>query len=127
MSLPPNVAEARETIARAERFRRVWRAVRVGMLVMLSIFLTLLVVYTGLAVAAEKGAWHYSFMLVGDAFLAFLIVLVLRHRGTERMFDDEVATATERLTAAGYRPVVKDGRVLVAPAGAPDEAAVDGV
>ncbi|HYG90473.1 MAG TPA: hypothetical protein VD978_29910 [Azospirillum sp.] len=113
MSLPPEVAEARDTIARAERFRRVWRTVRIAMVVVLGIFLTVLVVYTGLAVAAAKGAWHYTFMLVGDAFLAFLIVLVLRHRGTDRMFDAEIATATGRLKAAGWRPVVRDGDVLV--------------
>ncbi|WP_431859874.1 hypothetical protein [Azospirillum sp.] len=113
MSLPRDVAEARDTIARAERFRRLWRIIRVAMLAVLGIFLALLVVYTGLAVAAAKGAWHYVFMLVGDAFLAFLMVLVLRHRGTERMFDAEVATATDRLRASGWRPVIKDGEVLV--------------
>ena len=125
MSLPNEVTDAQRTIAHTERYRRIWRAVRVAMLVMLSIFLTLLVVYTGLAVAAEKGVWHYSFLLVGDAFMVFLIVMVLRHRGTERMFDAEVATATEQLRSAGYRPVLRGGQVLVAPLGAPDEAAVE--
>ena len=125
MGLPDEVADALGSIAHTERYRRIWRAVRVAMLVMLSIFLTLLVVYTGLAFAAQKGVWHYSFLLVGDAFLAFLIVMVLRHRDTERMFDAEVATATERLRSAGYRPVLKNGRVLAAPLGAPDEAAVE--
>ncbi|PWC55016.1 hypothetical protein [Azospirillum sp. TSO22-1] len=125
MSLPVEITEARDTIARAERFRRVWRTVRVAMLVVLAVFLALLVVYTALAFAAAKGAWHYVFMLVGDGFLAFLIVVVLRHRGTDRMFDAEIATATGRLAAAGWRPVRRDGRVLVAPTGAPDESAVE--
>lgn len=116
VSPPAEVAEARDIIARAERFRRVWRTVRIAMLAVLAIFLTLLVVYTGLAVAAAKGAWHYVFLLVGDGFLAFLMVLVLRHRGTDRMFDAEIATATGRLEAAGWRPVIKDGQVSVAPA-----------
>jgi hypothetical protein len=124
-NVSPAVADAQHSIAHAERYRRLWRAVRVGMLAMLSIFLALLLVYTGIAITAQAGAWHWGFLLVGDAFLIFLLVMVARHRGTERMFDAEVATATQRLHAAGYRPVLRGGRVLVAPLNAPDDAAVE--
>jgi len=127
--LPPKtraeIADAWHTIAHTERYRRIWRAVRAGMLVVLSGFLALLVAYTGLAFAAGAGAWYWSFLLVGDGFLVFLLVMVARHRGTERMFDAEVAKATQRLHAAGYRPVLRGHRVLVAPLDAPDDAAVE--
>lgn len=129
MSISPKeravLADAQRSIAHAERFRRIWRTVRIAMVAVLSIFLTLLLFYTGLAIAGGAGAWHWSFLLVGDGFLLFMLVMVLRYRGTERMFDAEVATATQRLNAAGYRPVLRDGRVLVAPLGAPDDAAVE--
>ena len=124
-TMSPAVADAQRSIAHAERYRRLWRAVRVGMLVMLSIFLTLLLVYTGIAIGSQAGAWHWGFLLVGDAFLIFLLVMAARHRGTERLFDADVATATQRLHAAGYRPVLRGGRVLVAPLNAPDDAAVE--
>lgn len=125
MTIPPAAADAQRSIAHTERYRRVWRAVRTGMLVMLSIFLALLLVYTGIAIATQAGAWHWGFLLIGDAFLTFLLVMVARHRGTDRVFDADVAAATQRLHAAGYRPVLRGGRVLLAPLNAPDDAAVE--
>ncbi|WP_448192457.1 hypothetical protein [Azospirillum sp. sgz301742] len=124
-TMSPAVTDAQHSIAHAERFRRLWRAVRVGMMVLLSVFLAILIVYTGIAIGTQAGAWHWGFLLVGDAFLVSLLVMVARHRGTERLFDADVASATQRLHAAGYRPVLRGGRVLVAPLNAPDDAAVE--
>lgn len=100
MTPPSAAAEARDAITRAEGFRRVWRTVRFAMLAVLVVFLALLLTYTGLAVWADKGAWHIVFLLVGDSFLGALIALVVRHRGIDLMLDADVAAATDRLAAA---------------------------
>ena len=126
--IPPkhrtDIAEAQRTLAQTRRYRRAWRLVRMGMIAILSIFLTLLIVYTGLALSADVGAWYWGYLLLGDAFLAFMLTMVIRYRGAERMFDSEEEKANRQLAAAGFRPVLRDGQVLVAPLNAPDDAAV---
>ncbi len=102
------IADALHSIAHTRRYRRVWQGLRIGMMVVLSLFLALLLTYTGLAFATGASVWYWSFLLIGDAVLIALLVTVIRYTGITRLFDTEIAKATQRLHAAGYRPAPRD-------------------
>ncbi|HYH19918.1 MAG TPA: hypothetical protein VD995_15000 [Azospirillum sp.] len=97
MSRAGERAEAQEALAYHLRHKRLWRALRLAAMGVLLLFLALVGAYGGLAVASGADAWMLPYLGGGVAFLAFLLVLVVRHRGTDRMLDEEIAKATRRV------------------------------
>ncbi|HYD70173.1 hypothetical protein [Azospirillum sp.] len=97
MSRDTELAEAQRELAYHQRHKRLWRALRLAAVVVLLLFLALVGAYGGMALARPADAWMLPYLAGGVVFLAFLLVLVARHRATDRMLDEEIAKAARRV------------------------------
>ncbi|HEY0836183.1 MAG TPA: hypothetical protein VGE72_19915 [Azospirillum sp.] len=101
MSRADDLAEARQALAYHQRHKRLWRALRLAAIGVLLLFLALVGAYGGLALASGADAWMLPYLAGGVLFLAFLLVLVVRHHGTDRLLDEEIAKAARRVRELG--------------------------